>query len=136
MKAKKLLYLAILAGILVSTIAVPVLAEGDAILMWVHRARLNYIGRCVTEPDQLVALIHIRDAENDMVEGAKVIATWTPPVGPTFSESELTGAQGFARFSLWAGKGTYTFCVTDVIKDGWQYDETLDRERCATFTAR
>ena len=136
MKAKKQLYLAILAGILALTIAVPVLAEEDAILMWVHRARLNYIGRCVTEPDQMVALIHIRDAENDMVEGAKVTATWTLPDLTTVTESTFTGAQGFARFSRWDTKGTYKFCVDGVTKDGWLYDDSLDRESCPTFTAR
>ena len=136
MKAKKLLYLAIVAGILALTIAVPVLAVEDPILMWVHRARLNYNGRASTCPDQMVALIHIRDAENDMVEGAEVTAEWTLPDLTTVTEYRLTGAQGFARFSRWDGKGTYKFCVKGVTKDGWQYDETLDRESCPTFTAR
>ena len=60
MKAKKLLCLAILAGILVLAIAVPVMAADTP--MWIQRVRLAYTGRSSSGPDAVVAFIHIRDA--------------------------------------------------------------------------
>jgi len=136
MKAKKLLYLAIVAGILVSTVAAPVLAGEDPIPMWVHRARLAYNGRSSSGPDRMVTLIHVRDATNDMVAGATVTAEWTvpDPDEPVFRETMLTNLQGIARFSVWEGRGEYKICVIDVTKDGWQYESILDRETCAFFT--
>jgi hypothetical protein len=34
----------------------------------------------------------------------------------------VTNVQGIAIFSVFAGAGDYTFCVTGVAKDGWKYD--------------
>ena len=137
-KARQLLYVAIVAGILVLTIASSVLADGDAIPMWVHRARLNYNGRSSTGDDRVVALIHVRDANNEMVAGATVTAEWTvPDPDPderVFRETTLTNLKGIARFSVWEGRGEYMICVIDVTKGGWLYDRNLDRESCPTFT--
>jgi hypothetical protein len=145
MKAKHLLYLTIILGILVSLSAVPALAEeGDTpIPMWVHRARLAYTGRSSGGSDDMKAYIHIRDATLDMVEGATVTAAWTVPDrtlpdGTTITKQvivdELTNRQGIAIFSIWEGWGDYEICVTDVTKDGRVYDPELDWESCPVFT--
>jgi hypothetical protein len=137
MKAKRLLYLVTLAGILALTVAVPAVAADDAIPMWVHRARLAYCGRSSGGPDRVVAYIHVRDAENAMVTDAEVTGEWTLPDGTVVEKTRLTGfltgSQGIADFTIWAGRGEYKFCVTDVTKDEWQYDASLDRESCPTF---
>ena len=135
MKAKHLLYLTIILGILVSLSAVPALAdEGDTpTLMWVHRARLAYTGRSSNGPDSIKAYVHIRDATLDMVEDAMVTAEWTLPDGNTKTEQVLTDVRGIAIFSVWEGWGDYKICVTNVTKDGYLYDAGLDRESCPEF---
>ena len=139
-KTRQLLYVAIVAGVLVSTLALPVLAEGDTIPMWVHRIRLAYVGRNCSCPDQMVALIHIRDATNAMVADAKVIAKWTVtlPDGTVevVEQTSTTAFQGIAEFAVPAERsGEYEICVVGVTKEGWQYDASLDRESCPVIRA-
>ncbi|MCU0522001.1 MAG: hypothetical protein MUF84_15080 [Anaerolineae bacterium] len=129
MKAKLTLVIALC--ILLSSIALPVLAE-DSIAMWVSRARLAYVGRSSTGPDAVVGLIHVRDANLQMVDGATVTATWTTPDGRV-QQTAVTAFQGIAEFRIWAGRGTYTLCVDGVTKDGWLYAPSLDRGICPTF---
>jgi hypothetical protein len=133
MKGKLPLYLVIAVTMLISLIAVPVLAAEDPIPMWVSRARLAYNGRSPSGPDRVVGMIHVRDATLAMVEGATVTAEWTLPDGTVFQETALTSFQGIAQFSVWAGRGVYKLCVIDVIKVGWLYDPGLDRETCPIF---
>lgn len=133
MRAKLLLYLAIVVGILLSLVAFPVLAEGNPIPMWVSRARLAYVGRSSTGPDAVVGMIHLRDATRAMVEAAAVSVEWTLPDGTVLQETALTAFQGVAEFRAWAGRGAYRLCVTDVTKEGRLYDPDLDRESCPVF---
>lgn len=78
--------------------------------------------------------IHIRDANLAMVVGASVTAEWTLPDGSVFQETVLSAFQGIAEFRVWDGRVVYKLCVIDVVKDGWQYDVSLDRESCPVFT--
>lgn len=133
MKAKALLYLAVVVGLLLPLGAGPVMAE-EAIPMWVHRLRVAYTGRSSTGPDDVVAFAHIRDATLDMVAGAKVTAEWKFYGAFVKSETVETNAQGIAVFKLWLGRGVYQICVTDVTKPGWDWDPDLDREECPEFT--
>ena len=152
MRIKHVLYLAIIVGLLASMGAIPVLAEegedGD-IPMWVHRARLTYTGRSSNGSDMMVAYIHIRDAELNMVEEATVFATWTLPDGTVLGSGidddpyieAITNLQGIAIFELFAGAGEYKICVTDVTKTDlepdlepdWEYVPGFNRETCATY---
>jgi hypothetical protein len=136
MKAKLPLYLVIAAVMLVSLMAVPVLADDEPIPMWISRARLAYNGRSSSSPDRVVALIHVRDANLTMVEGAAVTAEWTLPDGTVSQSTALTAFQGIAQFSVWAGRGVYTLCVLDVTKAGWLYDPGLNLETCATLSVQ
>lgn len=138
MKVKHVLYLVIIIGMLAPAIAFPVLAEEGDIPMWVHRARLAYVGRSSGGPDAMVAYVHIRDASLDMVEGAAVTIQWTLPDGSTPDEEMLiTDSCGVAKFTRWDGEGEYKFCVTDVTKAGWDYDPDLglNRDTCAVLTS-
>ena len=138
MKFKRVLYLVLIVGLLISIGTLPALAEEGDIAMWVHRARLAYTGRSSGGPDAVVAFIHIRDATLDMVEGATVTATWTLPpdkdgVVEIRTETVPTNEQGIAKFSVWEGRGDYKICIDDVTKDGRLYDPNLDREACPTL---
>ena len=135
MKVKHVLYLLIIVGMLAPVIAFPVLAEEGDITMWVHRARLAYVGRSSGGPDAMVAYVHIRDTTLDMVEGAEVTIQWTLPDGSTSMETLYTNSCGLAKFTCWEGGGPYEFCVTDVKKAGWEYDPYLNRETCAVLTS-
>lgn len=138
MKIKRVLYLAIIVGLLVSMGAIPVLAEEEVgdIPMWVHRARLTYTGRSSGGPDEMVAYIHIRDAELNMVDGAIVSATWTTinteePVSDSLAVG--TNDQGIAVFEFFAGAGDYEICVTEVTKTGWEWIRGAEGEDCARY---
>jgi hypothetical protein len=127
MKMRHLLYLTIILGLLLPMSALTVLAEDPEVIpMWIQRARLTWTGRSSGGPDAVVGFIHIRDGENDMVEGALVDAVWTLPDGTSLAESIDTNRQGIAIFSLWEGRGEYTLCVTDVTKAGWDYQPELN----------
>ncbi len=133
MKIKRVLYLAIIMGLLASMGAIPVLAEEGDIPMWVHRARLTYTGRSSGGPDMMIAYIHIRDADLDMVEGAIVSAEWTLPDGTVEVTEAETNVQGIAEFGIFEGAGDYEIWVTEVTKAGWEYDPDLNRETCAIY---
>jgi hypothetical protein len=135
MKARQLLFVAIAAAMLVSMIAVPVMAD-DEITMWVSRVRLAYNGRSSHSSDRVVGMIHVRDANLAAVVGAEVTAEWTLPDGTVSEETAVTAFQGIATFTIWEGRGVYQLCVTDVTKDGWDYAEDQNRETCAKLTVR
>ena len=134
MKAKQVLYLVIIVGLLAPVSAVSVMAEEKDIPMWVHQLSVTYTGRSSGGPDAIVALVHIHDANQDRVEGAMVTAVWTLPDGTVYlAEAVETTVQGIAEFSIFEGAGDYTICVTGVSKDGWEYDSELNWDTCATF---
>ena len=65
-----------------------------------------------------------------MVEGATVYGLWKWDTSYS-GQGELevdgqTAATGIAKFSLWKGSGEYQFCIIDVDKDGWEYDDDLN----------
>jgi hypothetical protein len=138
MKAK--LYLTVVVCMLLSLIAVPALAEegGTPIPMWVSRVRLAYVGRSSTGPDNVVGLVHIRDANLQRVVGAMVTVRWTltPLDGEPYSKtaSDTTNEHGVASFPEWIGRGYYELVVTDVAKEDWAYEPSLDRETESAIT--
>ena len=127
MKARKILYLAIVASILSLAIALPALADDGAIPMWIQRNRMTSCGGG-PGPDRVIAKVHIFDANRAMVTGAAVSAEWTLPDGSTLVETIDTDSQGTAAFRVFEGRGDYQICVTGVVKDGWQYDPSLNRD--------
>lgn len=131
MKTKLFLFVAVVA-LLGTMIALPVMAE-DETPMWVTRVRLGYNGRSSHSPDRVVAMVHVRDANNAAVAGALVSAVWTLPDGTTLETTAVTDFQGIATSELWAGSGTYQLCVTDVILDGWLYQPELNLETCGSI---
>jgi hypothetical protein len=134
MTAKKLLYPVLVAAIVVLAVAVPVFAEDD-IPMWVQRARLAWCGRSSGGPDRVVGMIHIFDANREMVDGALVEVVWTlPNAGELVTTTVTSDPQGIAEFSLWDGRGDYEICVLNVAKEGWTYDYDQNREECATIS--
>ena len=136
MKTRRMLYLAILAGLLVTMSALPALAVDD-IPMYVHQSRVAYTGRSSGGPDDIVGYVHIQDVNLAKVEGAMVLAVWTLPDDSLYTpEGVETNSHGLAVFDdLWEGFGEYTLCVTGVTKAGWEYDESLNWEgqTCATL---
>lgn len=126
----KLLLVGIVAVVLGTMIAVPVLTEDEAITMFVSRVRLAYNGRSSSSPDRVVAMVHVRDTNKAAVAGATVSAQWTLPNGTVLKVTADTDFQGIATFQVWAGRGTYTLCVTDVAKDECEYDPDLNLETC------
>ena len=138
-KTRKLRYVAILAGVLVSTLALPVLADGDT-PMWVHRIRLAYVGRNCSCPDRMVAMVHIRDATKAMVADAEVTVEWTVPkpdgTVAVVEQTAVTAFQGIAEFAVPAAQaGEYKLCVVSVTEAEREYRPLSDREECPTIRA-
>ncbi|MCU0522002.1 MAG: hypothetical protein MUF84_15085 [Anaerolineae bacterium] len=118
MKAKVLLIVAL--SILVSLVALPVLADNGDTAMWVSRVRLSYIGRSSSSPDRVMGMVYVRDANRKPVVGAAVTVSWSLPNGQ-FEETVVTSTGGIARSYVWEGDGTYQLEVLDVVKLGWLY---------------
>ncbi len=132
MKAK-LLLVAMVAAVLGTTIAMPVMAEDEDVTMRVTRVRLAYNGRSSSSPDRVVAMVHVRDANMAAVAGATVTGEWTLPDGTIREETAVTDFQGIATFQVWAGRGVYQLCVKDVTKEGCVYDSSLNLETCGSI---
>lgn len=130
MQTRKLVYLALVVALLLPAAVFAVAADGEETPMWVTRVRLAYNGRSSHSADRIVAMIHIRDADKDAVEGAEVTALWTLPDGSELEETAVTNEMGVAEFRVWAGRGVYQICVEDVAKEGWVYDAELNDETC------
>jgi len=135
MKAKQFLFVAVVAAMLGTMIAFPVMAE-DETPMWVSRVRLAYSGRSSSSSDRVVGMVHVRDADKSAVAGALVAATWTKPDGTTLETTAVTDFQGIARFQVWAGSGEYQLCVTGVALDGWLYDPGANVETCGVLVVQ
>ena len=84
---------------------------------------------------QIRASVLIQDQKGAANSGAQVFLDYTLPNGKTRSADRPTGPTGIAIF---AGKttftGTWTFCVTDVVKEGYAYDPSQNVETCDSLT--
>ncbi len=128
MKAKQLLFVAVVVAILVTAVAIPVAAE-DEIPMWVSSIHLACKGRSPSSA-RVVGTVFARDANQDAVEGAQVTVYFYGPENVLLA-SAVTSAQGSASFQLRArDSGTYKLCVDNVSKDGWDYVPELNKETC------
>jgi hypothetical protein len=130
---KKFLSITIVAAILLTAIAIPVLAE-DEIPMWVNSVRLTYRGRN-TASARIIGTVAVRDANRDPVAGANVVIEFTDPRGFVTLTSAETSDQGAASFRFKVSEsGTYTLCVFTVTKEGWEYHPELNTQNCDTLT--
>ncbi|MBN1796198.1 MAG: discoidin domain-containing protein [Sedimentisphaerales bacterium] len=82
-----------------------------------------------------LATVTIRDETAGYVDGATVYGDWSGAT--TQSVSGTTGADGTVTFesSKVRNGGTFTFCVTDVVKSGYIYNSSLNVETCDSITA-
>jgi len=74
--------------------------------------------------------IRIVDKNGAPVANAVVSGTWSGSASD--SDTVTTGPDGWATATsdrIRRGK-TFTFCVTDVVKDDWVYDSTMNVETC------
>ena len=129
----KVLSITIVAAILLTVIAIPVLAE-DEIPMWVSSIRLAYKGRNTAASSRLLGTVAVRDANQEPVAGAHVVVEFEYPNGWVWLTSEETDGKGTASFRiLRPDSGTYELCVTTVSKAGWEYIPALNHETCETL---
>jgi len=76
------------------------------------------------------ARVQVVDAAGSPVDGATVDGEWSG--GATNSSQFTTGTDGWGEtYSNWHwGDASFTFCVTDVSKDGWTYDPDANVVTC------
>lgn len=72
------------------------------------------------------AVLRVLDEQGQPVSGAQVTTTWTFPSGDTYSSSSrFTSEGGYATDGIVnARRGTYTYTVDDVIRDGYVLDRS------------
>jgi hypothetical protein len=72
-----------------------------------------------------IAKVQIMDTEGSPVEGAIVTGQWSG--GANDTDQVSTGSDGWVTiYSNWRwGDATFTFCVTNVSKEGWDYDPVI-----------
>jgi hypothetical protein len=136
MKARHVLYLATIAGILMLALAAPVLA--DVIPMSVDRIRMIQTGLSSSTKgrNDVAAMIRIVDEDGEPVVGALVRTEWTLPNEETADAENDTCSQGVASvFVPLVEPGTYEMCVASVEKDGWLYEPDPQKE-CAVLSVR
>jgi hypothetical protein len=79
---------------------------------------------------KVTAYVTIVDAGDAPVDDAVVTGTYSGPWNG--QKSNTTGSDGIANMGQVSSKtgGTWQFCVDDVTKDGWMYDEGANVETC------
>ena len=78
--------------------------------------------------------VTVADSGGSPVSGAAVSVNTTGPNGLSVSSAESTGPDGIAAFRLRTDQaGSYVSTVTDVVKQGWEYDETANVETTETL---
>ena len=78
--------------------------------------------------------VTVADSSGSPVSGAAVSVNTTGPNGLSVSSAESTGPDGIAAFRLRTDQaGSYVSTVTDVVKQGWEYDETANVETTETL---
>jgi hypothetical protein len=81
------------------------------------------------------ATVNIRDQGNQLVPSATVSSEWTLPNGSFVAQTATTDTSGNATFRYISKlRGTYEFCVTNVVKAGYLYDPAQNIETCDTIT--
>jgi beta-glucosidase len=83
---------------------------------------------------QAIATVTVVDGSGNPVEGATVHGVFSGLVSNAFSKT--TAADGTAKFSSPKSRssGTITFCVDNITKDGYTYDEAANVETCDSVT--
>ena len=77
------------------------------------------------------ARVQIVDTDGSPVEGATINGQWSG--GASDNDLFTTGSDGWGTTnSNWRwGDATFTFCVTNVSKEGWSYDPEANVVTCA-----
>jgi hypothetical protein len=74
-------------------------------------------------------VVRIVSVGEEAVPGATVSAEWTLPSGSVRQQAAASDTAGRAIFRIRSLQtGRYQICITDVARDGWQYDPWLNRE--------
>ena len=89
-----------------------VLRSADVVLdVRSRRNKVNFTGT-----------VTVMDENKGLISGATVRAIWTSPDGTMEQQVATTSGNGQARFSLSGPGGLYRIDVTDISKDGYEFD--------------
>ncbi len=78
------------------------------------------------------ATVRIVDANGNPVSGATVSGEWSGAATDTDQFTTDSNGEGSAVSNWNFGGGEFTFCVTDVSKSGYTYDEAANNMTCAS----
>ena len=77
-----------------------------------------------------VARVQVVDTEGSPIQGATITGQWSG--GANDADQFTTGSDGWGTtYSNWRwGNATFTFCVTNVSREGWDYDPDANVVTC------
>jgi hypothetical protein len=77
-----------------------------------------------------VARVQVVDTEGSPIQGATITGQWSG--GANDTDQFTTGSDGWGTtYSNWRwGDATFTFCITNVGKEGWDYDPDANAVTC------
>ena len=78
------------------------------------------------------AVVTVVDADSQPVGSTTVNGTFSGATSDTVEGSTGLDGQATLTSSSVRNGGTWTFCVTGLVKDGWEYDSTANLQTCLT----
>lgn len=90
-----------------------------------HLFRLNQLWAYGSQTGtyRVTSMAGVHDQNHAVTSGVTVYGTWTLPDGSFQYKQALSNTNGIARFNLQTRlTGTFQFCVTDMVKSGYEYD--------------
>jgi len=111
----------------------PIVTAKPAPALHIGAIDMSYTLRSGTYTFKATAMV--LDSAGKAVPSARVSGYWTLPNGATVLQQVLSTRKGIVTFSTKSKlKGTYQFCVTQVRKDGYDYDPSANVETCHSLT--
>jgi subtilisin/minor extracellular protease Epr len=93
------------------------------------------IGRRRLSWTRAVAVVTILDADGNPVEGTTVYGHWSGLTsGNAFGTTDSNGRATFKSRYIRNASGVFTFTVDNVIKEGWTYDSSANKETSDSIT--
>ena len=96
-----------------TTLSGPATMHVDNVLLSFTTVRNKY---------KVTGTVTIKDANGNAVGSATVYARWTYPPNKTKNATATTNSSGVTTFSIQAGAGVYSLCVTSVVKAGYVFE--------------
>ena len=84
---------------------------------------------------QAIAVVAVVDADGQAVGSAVAHGDFSGATSDTVAGSTGPDGQATVTSAFVKNGGTWGFCVTNLVKDGWEYDSAANIQTCDSITA-